>query len=112
MTAAEIDGLIQALTVFTLAILVGIAVISKVPATLHTPLMSGANSIHGIVLVGAMLIALDATEPISLLLSLVAVAFASMNVVGGYVVTDRMLQMFRKKPVAPKPATDEAEARA
>ena len=96
--------LLSALTVFVLAILVGFAVISKVPATLHTPLMSGANSIHGIVLVGAMLIALNATDPISQLLSLVAVAFAAMNVVGGYVVTDRMLQMFRKKPVAPKPA--------
>jgi NAD(P) transhydrogenase subunit alpha len=106
MTPAEIDGLIQALTVFTLAILVGIAVISKVPATLHTPLMSGANSIHGIVLVGAMLIALGATEPISQILSFVAVAFATMNVVGGYVVTDRMLQMFRKKPTVPGPATE------
>ena len=72
--------------------------------------MSGANSIHGIVLVGAMLIAAGATEPASQLLSLVAVAFATMNVVGGYVVTDRMLQMFRKKPVAPKPAGDDAEA--
>jgi H+-translocating NAD(P) transhydrogenase subunit alpha len=110
MTADEINGLLQLLTVFTLAILVGIAVISKVPATLHTPLMSGANSIHGIVLVGAMLIALNATEPISQLLSFVAVAFATMNVVGGYVVTDRMLQMFRKKPTAPKPATDDAKA--
>ena len=111
MTADEIRGLIEALTVFTLAILVGIAVISKVPATLHTPLMSGANSIHGIVLVGAMLIALDATSPISQILSLIAVAFATMNVVGGYVVTDRMLQMFRKKVVAaPKPAADDAEA--
>ena len=111
MTAVEIRGLIEALTVFTLAILVGIAVISKVPATLHTPLMSGANSIHGIVLVGAMLIALDATSPISQILSLIAVAFATMNVVGGYVVTDRMLQMFRKKVVAaPKPAGDDAEA--
>ena len=110
MTPAEIDGLIQALTVFTLAILVGIAVISKVPATLHTPLMSGANSIHGIVLVGAMLIAASATEPISQVLSFVAVAFATMNVVGGYVVTDRMLQMFRKKPTVPKPAADDAEA--
>ena len=95
--------LLSALTVFVLAILVGFAVISKVPATLHTPLMSGANSIHGIVLVGAMLIAAEATTPISQILSLVAVAFATMNVVGGYVVTDRMLQMFRKKPVAPKP---------
>ena len=106
MTPAEIDGLIQALTVFTLAILVGIAVLSKVPATLHTPLMSGANSIHGIVLVGAMLIALEATSPVSQLLSLVAVAFATMNVVGGYVVTDRMLQMFRKKPAAPAPVVE------
>ena len=96
--------LLSALTVFVLAILVGFAVISKVPATLHTPLMSGANSIHGIVLVGSMFIAVEATEPVSQLLSLIAVAFATMNVVGGYVVTDRMLQMFRKKPVAPKPA--------
>ena len=104
MTPEQIELLIQALTVFTLAILVGIAVISKVPATLHTPLMSGANSIHGIVLVGSMFIAVEATEPVSQLLSLIAVAFATMNVVGGYVVTDRMLQMFRKKPVAPKPA--------
>jgi len=96
--------LLSALTVFVLAILVGFAVISKVPATLHTPLMSGANSIHGIVLVGSMFIAVEATEPVSQLLSLIAVAFATMNVVGGYVVTDRMLQMFRKKPVARKPA--------
>ena len=98
--------LLTALTIFTLAILVGFAVISKVPATLHTPLMSGANSIHGIVLVGAMLIAAEATSPISQLLSLVAVAFATMNVVGGYVVTDRMLQMFRKRPAAPAPAAE------
>ncbi len=111
MSFDEIQGLINLLTVFLLAILVGIAVISKVPATLHTPLMSGANSIHGIVLVGAMLIAAEATSPMSQILSLVAVAFATMNVVGGYVVTDRMLQMFRKKPVAvAKPASDDAEA--
>ena len=110
MTPEEIDGLIQALTVFTLAILVGIAVISKVPATLHTPLMSGANSIHGIVLVGAMLIAAEATSPISQLLSLVAVAVATQKVVGGYFVTDRMLQMFRRKPVAPTPSAEQAEA--
>ncbi len=103
MTFEEIEGLLQALTVFTLAILVGIAVISKVPATLHTPLMSGANSIHGIVLVGAMLIAAEVDDPIGYALALVAVAFATMNVVGGYVVTDRMLQMFRKKPTGPAP---------
>jgi len=110
MTPDQIDALITALTVFTLAILVGFAVISKVPATLHTPLMSGANSIHGIVLVGAMLIAAEARGGISQALSIVAVAFAAMNVVGGYVVTDRMLQMFRRKPVAPKPAAEDAES--
>ncbi len=91
-----------AFTIFVLAILCGVAVISKVPATLHTPLMSGANSIHGIVLVGAMIIAVSANDPLSYLLSFLAVAFASLNVVGGYVVTDRMLQMFRRKPAAPK----------
>ena len=95
---------LSALTIFVLAILVGFEVISKVPATLHTPSMSGANSIHGIVLVGAMVIAVEATDPLSQVLSFVAVAFASMNVVGGYVVTDRMLQMFRKRPTAPQPA--------
>jgi NAD(P) transhydrogenase subunit alpha len=106
----DVEALLNAFTIFVLAILVGFAVISKVPATLHTPLMSGANSIHGIVLVGAMLIAAEADDPLSIVLSLVAVAFATMNGVGGYVVTDRMLQMFRKKPAAPKPAEAEAEA--
>ena len=109
MSYDEINGLLTALTVFTLAILVGIAVISKVPATLHTPLMSGANSIHGIVLVGAMFIAVTATDLLSQLLSLIAVAFATMNVVGGYVVTDRMLQMFRRKPAAAAPKAEQAE---
>jgi NAD(P) transhydrogenase subunit alpha len=101
------ESLLSALTVFVLAILVGFEVIAKVPATLHTPLMSGANSIHGIVLVGSMIIAVEATEPLSQVLSLVAVAFATMNVVGGYVVTDRMLQMFRKKGAAPARPTSE-----
>ncbi len=100
--------LLTALTTFVLAILVGFAVISKVPATLHTPLMSGANSIHGIVVVGAMFIAVEANEPVAYLLSFIAVAFGTMNVVGGYVVTDRMLQMFRRKPTAP--AAEKAEA--
>jgi len=91
-------------TIFVIAVLVGFAVISKVPATLHTPLMSGANSIHGIVLVGAMIIAAGARDAIGYLLALVAVAFATMNVVGGYVVTDRMLQMFKRRepPAAPR----------
>ena len=96
-----------AFTIFVLAIMCGVAVISKVPATLHTPLMSGANAIHGIVLVGAMIVAVNADNPVSYLLSFLAVAFATLNVVGGYVVTDRMLQMFRRKPAAPK--TDKAE---
>ena len=104
------QDLLNALAIFVLAILVGFEVISKVPATLHTPLMSGANSILGIVLVGAMLIAAEVDDPIGYLLAFVAVAFATMNVVGGYVVTDRMLQMFKKKPVAPKPAEADAEA--
>jgi NAD(P) transhydrogenase subunit alpha len=94
------EALLSSITIFVLAVLVGFEVISKVPATLHTPLMSGANSIHGIVLVGAMFIAATATEPFSQLLALVAVAFGAMNVVGGYVVTDRMLQMFRRREPA------------
>jgi H+-translocating NAD(P) transhydrogenase subunit alpha len=99
--------LFAAFTIFVLAILCGFAVISKVPATLHTPLMSGANSIHGIVLVGAMLIASQADDAPSVILSLVAVAFATINVVGGYVVTDRMLQMFRKRqPPVVKPSEE------
>ena len=106
MTPEQIELLIQSLTVFTLAILVGIAVISKVPATLHTPLMSGANSIHGIVLVGALLISATAQDAVGYVIAFAAVAFAAMNVVGGYVVTDRMLQMFRKKPTAPAPKPD------
>jgi H+-translocating NAD(P) transhydrogenase subunit alpha len=108
MTPEEIGAFLTNFTVFTLAILCGFAVISKVPATLHTPLMSGANSIHGIVLVGAMFIAIEANTPLSYLLAFIAVAFATMNVVGGYVVTDRMLQMFKRKAVAP-PKTDKAE---
>ncbi len=98
--------LLSSLAIFLLAILVGFEVISKVPATLHTPLMSGANSIHGIVLVGAMLIAAAANDPLSYLLAFVAVAFGAANVVGGYVVTDRMLQMFRRRE-APRARTDE-----
>jgi H+-translocating NAD(P) transhydrogenase subunit alpha len=102
------EALLNSLAIFVLAILVGFEVISKVPATLHTPLMSGANSIHGIVLVGAMFIAAEADNPVSYLLAFIAVVFGAMNVVGGYVVTDRMLQMFRKKPTAPKPAAEGA----
>ncbi|HEU5158420.1 MAG TPA: NAD(P) transhydrogenase subunit alpha [Streptosporangiaceae bacterium] len=83
------------LSIFVLSLLVGFEVISKVPTTLHTPLMSAANSIHGIVLSGALIIALTADDAIGYLIVFVAAAFAAMNVVGGYVVTDRMLDMFR-----------------
>ena len=105
----EVTEFLSNLTIFVLAIMCGFAVISKVPATLHTPLMSGANSIHGIVLVGAMFIAVAADSPISYLLSFVAVAFATLNVVGGYVVTDRMLQMFKPKKKAPEAEENKAE---
>jgi len=101
--------LLSSLALFVLAILVGFEVISKVPATLHTPLMSGANSIHGIVLVGAMFIAAAADNPLSYALAFVAMVFGAANVVGGYVVTDRMLLMFRKRPAAKKPETGDAE---
>jgi NAD(P) transhydrogenase subunit alpha len=107
------SGLLTDLTIFVLSLLVGIEVISKVPATLHTPLMSAANSIHGIVLAGAMLIALTADNPLGYVLAFVAAFFAAMNVVGGYVVTGRMLKMFRRRtaPAAPgvtAPAPPEA----
>ena len=106
--SAELTEFLSNFTIFTLAILCGFAVISKVPATLHTPLMSGANSIHGIVLVGAMIIASEADNPVSYVLAFVAMVFGAMNGVGGYVVTDRMLQMFRKKPTAAKARTEGA----
>ncbi|HZW00039.1 MAG TPA: NAD(P) transhydrogenase subunit alpha [Candidatus Deferrimicrobium sp.] len=96
------EELLNSIAIFVLAILVGMEVISKVPSTLHTPLMSGANSIHGIVLIGAMIIAGIADEPIGYIMAFIGVVFGAMNVVGGYVVTDRMLQMFRKRPSAPK----------
>jgi NAD(P) transhydrogenase subunit alpha len=95
--------LLTDITIFVLALLVGFEVISKVPATLHTPLMSAANSIHGIVLAGAMLIAVTADNALGYILAFVASAFAAMNVVGGYAVTGRMLKMFRRSR-APGPA--------
>jgi NAD(P) transhydrogenase subunit alpha len=90
------------LTIFILSVFVGIEVISKVSSTLHTPLMSGANAIHGIILLGAILVSGYATTTLQLAIGLVAVVLASVNMVGGFVVTDRMLQMFtRRKPGAP-----------
>jgi len=95
--------------IFVLSLWVGFEVISKVPATLHTPLMSEANSIHGIVLAGAIIIAASAHNVAGYILAFVAVTFASMNVVGGYVVTGRMLKMFRRR-VGPAPAAPAVEA--
>jgi NAD(P) transhydrogenase subunit alpha len=91
------------LTVVVLAVFVGFEVVSKVTSKLHTPLMSGANAIHGIILIGAIIVAGQTNEPGLLAVALIAVVLASVNMVGGFVVTDRMLQMFtqKKKPVAP-----------
>lgn len=87
--------LVVSITLFILALLIGIEVISKVPATLHTPLMSGANSIHGIVIVGVVIVAAEANSPLSYVFIFLAAVLGTMNVVGGYVVTDRMLEMFK-----------------
>jgi H+-translocating NAD(P) transhydrogenase subunit alpha len=89
------NELLNELTFFVLTIFVGIEVISKVPTILHTPLMSGTNAIHGIILVGAIVIAAGASSPVNIILGLVAVTLATTNVVGGFVVTDRMLEMFK-----------------
>ena len=89
------SGLLATVTVFVLALMVGYEVIGKVPATLHTPLMSGANAIHGVIVVGVLLVAASTETVLGHAVLFVAAAFAAMNVVGGYVVTDRMLEMFR-----------------
>jgi NAD(P) transhydrogenase subunit alpha len=85
------------LFIFILAVYVGFEVISKVPSMLHTPLMSGTNAIHGIILFGGILVLADATTLLAQVLGFVAVVFGSANVFGGFMVTDRMLQMFKKK---------------
>ncbi len=85
------------LTIFILSIFVGFEVVSKVSSTLHTPLMSGANAIHGIILVGAIIVAAGADSTLAIVLSLLAVVLATINMVGGFVVTDRMLEMFKGK---------------
>ena len=94
------NELLNELTFFVLAIFVGIEVISKVPTILHTPLMSGTNAIHGIILVGALVIAAGASSPVTIALGLAAVILATTNVVGGFVVTDRMLEMFKGRQAA------------
>ena len=91
------NTLLQYATVLILSIFVGIEIIAKVPSILHTPLMSGSNAIHGVILVGAMIILGSATTSLETILGFVAVILATLNVVGGFVVTDRMLQMFQSK---------------
>lgn len=91
------DPSIALLTIFVLAVVTGFEVVSKVSPTLHTPLMSGANAIHGIILVGAVIVAGQAETTLGLVLGLVAIVLATLNLVGGFVVTDRMLEMFKGK---------------
>ncbi|MCF3138807.1 NAD(P) transhydrogenase subunit alpha [Paenarthrobacter sp. AR 02] len=94
------DGM-SLLTITVLAVFVGFEVVSKVSSTLHTPLMSGANAIHGIILVGAIIVAGQASDPWILAVGLLAVVLATANLVGGFVVTDRMLEMFRGRQRPP-----------
>jgi NAD(P) transhydrogenase subunit alpha len=93
------------LTFFVLSVFIGFEVVSKVSTTLHTPLMSGANAIHGVILVGAILVTGRTTSTIGLVLGLVAVVLATVNMVGGFVVTDRMLEMFKGRG-KPAPQSD------
>ncbi len=95
-----VTELILGLYLFVMAVFIGFEIISKVPPTLHTPLMSGTNAIHGIVLCGAIMIAGRPISVWSIVIGWIALVFAAINVVGGFVVTDRMLEMFKKKPEA------------
>ena len=99
--------LLQYATVLVLSIFVGTEIISKVPSILHTPLMSGSNAIHGVILVGSMIILGSATTNLEEVLGFLAVILGTLNVVGGFVVTDRMLEMF--KPRVPQPRKAETE---
>ena len=92
------EALMTTIVIFTLATLLGVELINRVPTTLHTPLMSGANAVSGITVVGALLVSGGGHGRLSDILGFVAVVCAMINVVGGYAVTDRMLQMFKKKP--------------
>ena len=96
-TALSAFALLAALFILVLAAFVGYEIVSKVPTMLHTPLMSGANAVHGVIVVGAMLVAATAEGPLRIVLALIGVTLGTINVVGGFVVTDRMLEMFRKR---------------
>jgi len=99
-TTMSAFALLAALFILVLAAFVGYEIVSKVPTMLHTPLMSGANAVHGVIVVGAMLVAATAEGPLRIVLALIGVTLGTINVVGGFVVTDRMLEMFRKRPGA------------
>jgi NAD(P) transhydrogenase subunit alpha len=103
----ELVGLVFSIYIFTLAVFVGFEVISKVPKLLHTPLMSGSNAISGITIVGALVIAGHVDDPLRSIIGMVAVALATINVVGGFLITDRMLKMFRREPTG----RDDAKAK-
>ena len=96
-----IEGLLVSLFIFVLAVLLGFEVISKVPPILHTPLMSGSNAISGVVLIGALIVAGRGDTLTGTIIGISAVILATINVVGGFLVTDRMLQMFKKRPDEP-----------
>ncbi|GAC1434963.1 MAG: NAD(P) transhydrogenase subunit alpha [Solirubrobacteraceae bacterium] len=101
--------LVTNLAILVLAGFIGFAVISKIPNTLHTPLMSGTNAIHGIVLLGGLIVVgLSSNGTLNKIILVIAIAFGTINVVGGFLVTDRMLEMFKNKPV-PKPDREESE---
>jgi NAD(P) transhydrogenase subunit alpha len=104
-------SLFTEITIFVLAAFVGFEVISKVPTTLHTPLMSQTNAIHGIVMLGGLIVVGFANDPLEYVIGTIAIAFGTINVVGGFMVTDRMLGMFSKKPKS-KPAASSASAQA
>jgi NAD(P) transhydrogenase subunit alpha len=100
------SDILTLITIFVLSAFVGFEVISKVPSILHTPLMSGTNAIHGVVLVGSMIVLGTAHGSLEISLGFVAVVLATINVVGGFVVTDRMLEMFKGRPAAPSKAAE------
>ena len=95
--------LLAEIYVFVLAVFVGFEVVSKVPVVLHTPLMSGTNAIHGIIMLGGVMVLASADSPLLKTLGFLSVVLGAMNLFGGFVVTDRMLEMFKKKPGAKRP---------
>ncbi|MES2092535.1 MAG: NAD(P) transhydrogenase subunit alpha [Actinomycetota bacterium] len=105
-----IETLFGNLAIFILSLLVGVEVISKIPSTLHTPMMSAANAIHGVVIAGAIVIASVANSPAAYVLTFIAAVLAAANVFGGYFVTDRMLRMFTRPHATPQDATEKVES--